>query len=179
MKEAVNDALRVYGEFLDGDQRMSTAAVDALRTIRQYVHELDPTNEVIQKTLVMAKTQGLSGAALKALVDEVRSRKKVVHHVLFWLKNPHSPEDLAALLSGLNTLRQIPAIREMHIGVPAATEQRDVIDSSYSVSELMLFDDVAGQNDYQNHPVHTQFVETCSHLWDRVVVYDSIDVEMA
>jgi Stress responsive A/B Barrel Domain len=110
-------------------------------------------------------------------VNELGCRKTLVHHVLFWLKNPKSEQDLAALLSGLNTLRQIPAIREIHIGVPAATELREVIDSSYSVSELMLFDDVAAQNEYQNHPVHKQFVENCSHLWERVVVYDSMDIQ--
>jgi len=176
MNEAVNNALRVYGEFLDGDHRMSPAVIEAIRTIREYVYGCDPFNQAIHKTIITAKRKGLSGAALEALVKEIGSQKKVVHHVLFWLKNPQSPEDLAALLSGLNTLRQIPSIRELHIGVPAATEKRDVVDSSYSVSELMLFDDVAGQNDYQNHPLHKQFVENCAHLWERVIVYDSIDV---
>jgi len=178
MNEAVNNALRVYGDFLDGDQRMSTPVVEAIRTIREYVYRCDPFNEAIHKTIIAGKRNGLSGAALQALVNEIGSRRKVVHHVLFWLKNPRSPEDLAALLSGLNTLREIPGIRELHIGVPAATEKRDVVDSSYNVSELMLFDDVAAQNDYQNHPIHKQFVENCSHLWERVIVYDSIDVQM-
>jgi hypothetical protein len=177
MNEAVSHALRVYGEFLDSDQRMSPAVVEAIRAIREYVYGCDPTNPAIHQTIITAKRKGMTGAALEALVNEIGSRKKVVHHVLFWLKNPQSAEDLAALLRGLETLRQIPGIRELHIGVPAATGQRDVIDTSYSVSELMLFDDVAAQNDYQNHPVHKQFVDECSHLWQRVVVYDSIDVQ--
>jgi hypothetical protein len=101
---------------------------------------------------------------------------RVVHHVFFWLKNPQSKADLAALLQGLNTLRQIDVIREMHIGVPASTEQRDVVDSSYSASELMFFDDVTAQGVYQDHPIHRKFVEDCSRLWSRVVVYDSVVV---
>jgi Stress responsive A/B Barrel Domain len=101
---------------------------------------------------------------------------RVIHHVFFWLKNPQSTDDLASLLKGLNTLKQIEVIREMHIGVPASTEQRDVVDASYSASELMIFDDVAAQETYQDHPVHKKFVENCSHLWSRVVVYDSVDV---
>jgi len=177
MNEAVSHALRVYGEFLDSDQRMSPTVVEAIRAIREYVYGCDPTNQAIHQTIITAKRNGMSGVALEALVNEIGCRNTVVHHVLFWLKNPQSPEDLAALLRGLNTLRQIPAIRELHIGVPAATAQRDVIDTSYSVSELMLFDDVAAQNDYQNHPVHKQFVDNCLHLWQRVVVYDSIDVQ--
>ena len=40
----------------------------------------------------------------------------------------------------------------------------------------MIFDDVSGQETYQEHPIHKKFVERCSHLWSRVVVYDSIDV---
>jgi hypothetical protein len=101
---------------------------------------------------------------------------RVIHHVFFWLKDPQSKDDLAELLKGLNTLKQIEVIREIHVGVPASTKQRDVVDASYSASELMIFDDVAAQEAYQDHPVHKKFVENCSHLWNRVVVYDSVDV---
>lgn len=73
-------------------------------------------------------------------------------------------------------MRSIAVIRKMHIGVPANTEPRPVVESSYNVSELMLFDDLAGQEAYQNHPVHKAFVAECSHLWAKVVVYDSVDV---
>jgi hypothetical protein len=103
-------------------------------------------------------------------------RKRVIHHVFFWLANPESKDDLSELLKGLNTLKQIEVIREIHIGVPASTKQRDVVDASYSASELMFFDDITAQETYQEHPIHKKFVETCSHLWSRVVVYDSIDV---
>ena len=58
------------------------------------------------------------------------------------------------------------------IGVPADTEQRGVVDGSYSASEILFFDDVEGQNAYQVHPIHKQFVADCEHLWERVVVYD-------
>jgi hypothetical protein len=96
----------------------------------------------------------------------------VVHHVFFWLKNPDSKEDLAKLLAGLQTLAGIDTVRGIHIGVPADTEQRGVVDGSYSVSELLFFDDVAGEKAYQVHPIHKQFVADCEHLWQRVVVYD-------
>jgi hypothetical protein len=104
------------------------------------------------------------------------NRKQLAHHVFFWLKNPGSKEDLSKLLEGLRTLEQIETVRKLHIGVPASTEKRDVVDNSYSVSELIFFDDVAGQNAYQVHPIHKKFVEQCSGLWQRVVVYDSMDV---
>ena len=97
----------------------------------------------------------------------------IVHHVFFWLKNPNSKEDLAKLLAGLRTLAAIETVRGIHIGVPADTEQRGVVDGSYSASEILFFDDVAGEKTYQTHPVHKKFVADCEHLWQKVVVYDA------
>ena len=101
---------------------------------------------------------------------------KLVHHVFFWLKNPDSEEDLAKLIAGIRTLAQIETVRGLHVGVPAATEKRSVIDASYSASELIFFDDIEGQNIYQDHPAHQKFVTECSPLWNRVTVFDSIGV---
>lgn len=100
----------------------------------------------------------------------------LVHHVFFWLKRPDSKEDREKLIAGLRTLAKIETVRGIHIGVPASTEKRDVVDNSFSVSEILYFDDVEGQNAYQVHPIHEQFVADCSHLWERVVVYDAIAV---
>ena len=122
-----------------------------------------------------AAALGVSTAA-SALPVMKEKKKQVVHHVFFWLKNRDSKEDLTKLLEGLKTLEKIESIKKMHIGVPASTEQRPVVDYSYSASELMFFDDVAGQEAYQVHPIHKKFVEQCSHLWEKVIVYDSIDV---
>ncbi len=96
----------------------------------------------------------------------------IVHHVFFWLKNPHSQADLDKLLAGLRTLAAIPTVRALHLGVPAPTEKRDVVDDSYSASELFFFDDIEAQNTYQAHSIHQKFVQDCSPLWSKVVVYD-------
>lgn len=103
-----------------------------------------------------------------------KENSPLVHHVFFWLKNPNSKEDLTKLLEGLKTLKKIETIKMLHIGVPASTEKRDVVDNSYSASELMFFDDLAGQKTYQDHPIHQKFIADCSHLWDKVIVYDAI-----
>ena len=116
-----------------------------------------------------------AGAASTAgAAAPVNTYPKLVHHVFFWLKNPTSKDDLATLLKGLKTLAQIETVRGAHFGVPASTEKRDVVDNSYSASEILFFDDTAGQQVYQDHPIHKQFVADCSHLWQRVVVYDAI-----
>lgn len=96
----------------------------------------------------------------------------LVHHVFFWLKSPGAEADRAQLIAGLATLRAIPVIRNLLIGVPAPTENRDVVDASYDVSELMYFDNAVDQKSYQDHEIHQAFVKNCSHLWQRVVVYD-------
>lgn len=107
---------------------------------------------------------------------DTKDKKQLTHHVFFWLKNPDSLDDRNKLIEGLKTLRKIETVRKLHIGVPASTEKRDVVDNSYQVSELMFFDDVEGQNVYQVHPLHEKFVEEYSHLWSKVVVYDSLEV---
>ncbi len=117
-----------------------------------------------------------AGTAASAMpFKKPRTKKQLVHHVFFWLKNPGSKEDLAKLIAGLRTLQKIETIKKMHIGVPASTEVRPVIDSTYSASELMFFDDLAGQKIYQDHPIHQKFIADCSGLWEKVVVYDVID----
>ena len=117
-----------------------------------------------------------SAAASALPTMEPKNKKQLVHHVYFWLKNRDSKEDLKQLLAGLKTLEKIESVRKIHIGVPASTEQRDVVDSSYSASELIFFDDVAGQDIYQVHPIHKKFVDQCAHLWEKVIVYDSVDI---
>lgn len=104
------------------------------------------------------------------------SKNYLTHHVFFWLKNSSSRQDLDQLLQGLQTLGKIETVRKIYIGVPASTEVRDVVDSSFSASELLFFDDAAGQKIYQDHPLHQKFVNECSHLWQKVIVYDSTGI---
>jgi hypothetical protein len=123
-----------------------------------------------------AAALGASAAASAMPIMEQKDKKQVVHHVYFWLKNRESKEDLNKLIEGLNTLTKIEQLRLAKIGVPASTEKRDVVDNSYNVSWLLFFDDVKGQDEYQGHPVHLKFVENYKHLWEKVLVYDSVDV---
>jgi hypothetical protein len=95
-----------------------------------------------------------------------------VHHVHFWLKDKN---DTQKMIEGLNTLRPITHIRDIHIGIPAGTN-RDVIDRSYDVSLLLLFNDRAEQDAYQDDPIHLLFVENYAKpLCAKVVVQDSIN----
>lgn len=132
---------------------------------------------VRRRDVVKAATLGgaavVSGAASEAASPDTAN---VVHHVFFWLKTPGSITDREQLIAGLRTLAKVPVVRSLQIGVPAPTEQRDVVDASFDVSELMVFDNVADQKVYQDHPVHHQFIAKYGHLWGKVVVYDMLTV---
>ena len=95
-----------------------------------------------------------------------------VHHVLFWLKDNLSSEDIQKFEAGVQSLLQIEHVKYGDIGKPAATD-RPVIDRSYSYSLLTVFEDETGHDAYQPHPVHKKFVSECSGLWEKVVIYDS------
>ena len=97
-----------------------------------------------------------------------------IHHVYFWLKDTGNLEDRDMLVAGLLKLSKASTIRQFHIGKPANTS-REVIDSSYAVSWMLIFDNDADQAIYQTDPVHLKFIEECSHLWSKVLVYDSVD----
>jgi hypothetical protein len=98
-----------------------------------------------------------------------------VHHVYFWLKSPTDLDERDKLIGGLRRLAAVSDIQWSHIGLPAESA-RGVVDDSYSVSWLVLFADRAAEERYQVDPIHLKFVEDCSPLWERVVVYDTAPV---
>lgn len=128
--------------------------------------------EASRREVAALMALGSSGISLSSAKAASTAQPALVHHVFFWLKRPDSPEDRDRLIAGLRSLKAIPVIRRLEIGVPADTEQRDVVDGSYHVSELMYFDSVQDQKSYQDHPVHKDFVKSCEMLWQKVVVYD-------
>jgi hypothetical protein len=130
-----------------------------------------------RRTFVASAVAMSASAAASAMPPmELKDKKQLVHHVYFWLKNRDSKEDLNKLIEGITALKKIEQLKLAKIGVPASTEKRDVVDNSYSVSWLNIFDDVQGQNEYQVHPIHLNFVEKYKHLWEKVIVYDSSDI---
>lgn len=130
---------------------------------------------ITRRQFVAASAATLVTAGSLAVETDSTSGQ-LVHSVYFWLKNPDSKSDRDELIAGLKTLNQISAIKSLQIGLPANTLKRDVVDNSFSVFELMFFDNVDAQNEYQVHPIHNAFVEKYSHLWDKVKVHDSIMV---
>ncbi|MDE2404441.1 MAG: Dabb family protein [Sphingomonadales bacterium] len=101
----------------------------------------------------------------------------ITHAVFFWLKRPDSAEDRDRLIEGIRGLAAIEVVRSLQVGIPADTGARDVVDSSFGVSEIITFDTVADEAIYQTHPLHEAFIAEYGHLWSRVTVYDIADPE--
>ncbi len=130
-----------------------------------------------KKFITKAGMAALSVTALSSFKNEtgVKVMEDVIfyHHVFFWLVNPNSTDDRKKLIEGLTKLSAVKTIKKFHIGKPANTN-RDVIDSSYSVSWLLDFANEEDQASYQTDPIHLKFVEDYKHLWKKVVVYDTV-----
>ncbi|MDE3124731.1 MAG: Dabb family protein [Bacteroidota bacterium] len=103
-------------------------------------------------------------------------QNQFIHHVYFWLKEPENKNANHLLYKGLLALSKVPQIKSFHIGVPANTN-RSVIEKGYQFSWLAIFDNITDEEIYQTHPIHLEFIKTCSHLWERVIVFDSVQPE--
>lgn len=132
----------------------------------------------LKKTAAGLALAGLLPFSKNASAGEIKLTDALIHHVFFWLKEPDNEAHKKQLLDALNKLLEIKTIKLSHIGLPAGTENRDVVDHSYSVSYMVMFDSQAHQDAYQVDPIHLKFVEENQHLWNKVIVYDSTDLKL-
>ena len=95
----------------------------------------------------------------------------LVHNVFFWLKPELTPAQVAEFERGVATLLTIPTVRHGFVGRPSSTN-RPIIDRSYTFGLTLAFDDLAGHDAYQEHPVHLAFVDGNSAKWSAVKIYD-------
>ncbi len=96
----------------------------------------------------------------------------ISHHVLFWLKADTTPDQHTAFRKSLETLENIEVVKFFHVGTPAPIE-RAVVDTTYTFSLLLSFDDLDAHNVYQGHALHQAFLEEFRVFFERVVIYDA------
>ena len=94
-----------------------------------------------------------------------------LHTVFFWISEDVDNSGRRAFETGLDLLTREPHVLDRRVGKPAATK-RPVIDSSYSYAIILRFENLAAHNAYQASDEHQIFLDTCSHMWSRVQVYD-------
>ena len=122
----------------------------------------------------------LQNAGLASLVsisplaaEPEKTQELFIHHVLFYLKDPNNAKDEEKLLEGLKKLAKVPQIQFVNIGKPAATN-RSVIVKDYTFSWMCFFKNIIEEEIYQTHPIHDEFRKAYVHLWEKVVIYDSV-----
>jgi hypothetical protein len=94
------------------------------------------------------------------------------HVVIFWT-DPASPKAAAELIEGAERLlKPIPGIAHFHVG-KMASSHRPVVDQTYQVGLNVVFTSKQAQDEYQEHPLHVEFVEKIfKRVCQKVVVYD-------
>ena len=132
------------------------------------VTELEAQKATLEEQLAATLTE------LTRLQQEGAYQPGLIHSVFFWLKEDLSEEDREAFLAGVESLRAVSTVKQMYVGPVAPTEERNVIDNTYSTALICHFDNVAGQDAYQIDPIHLKFVEDHKDKWTKVVVYDNL-----
>jgi hypothetical protein len=48
------------------------------------------------------------------------------------------------------------------------------VDTSYTFSLIIIFEDLAGHDVYQTHPLHLAFLDEFRGLFEKVTIYDAL-----
>jgi len=97
----------------------------------------------------------------------------LIHTVFFTLIDGTTDEDKTAFIKQVEGLGRIETVDSMHVGTPAATPDRPVIQKNYDVGLTVLFKCMEDHDVYQVHQVHNDFIDKNKHLWANVVIYDA------
>lgn len=113
--------------------------------------------------------------ATTQMIEEVpaTAETKLIHTVYFWLVDDITDERKKAFEKALEDLSVVPSIDKFYWGVPAATEERGVIDNSYDYAINVFFNSLEDQLAYQVDPLHLKFVEENEAIFGKVIVYDN------
>ena len=95
------------------------------------------------------------------------------HTVLFWLKPDLSAADRQLFEDELRLVTKITYLAQAKMGKPAPVEARPVCDQSFDWNLIIEFKTTADHDFYQTGCLdHKRFVDTCKHMWSKVVIYD-------
>ena len=97
----------------------------------------------------------------------------LIHFVIFWLKKDLSVEELTTFENQVLSLENISSVEQLYLGKPASTTKRPVIDDSYDICLTVMLKDIAAHDSYQEDPLHLDFIKKCSHMWEKVKIYDA------
>jgi hypothetical protein len=100
------------------------------------------------------------------------ARFGVTHIVLCWLKTPGDPAQRKQLIETAHEFHSIPGVQLIAAGQPIPST-RPVVDSSYDVGFVMMFENEVGMQTYLDHPQHREAVaKLLRPLTSRTLIYD-------
>lgn len=99
--------------------------------------------------------------------------QEITHYVLFWLKKELTEQEIAEFTGFFELLKTIPVLKSLKYGRAANTNQRDVVDNSFTYNLICTFKNHADCSVYETHPIHQNAIKQYNHLWEKVVVHDS------
>jgi hypothetical protein len=118
------------------------------------------TDEAVVKTLE------------RAVATQPTGRFGVTHVVLCWLKTPGDESQRKQLIDASRSFQKIPGVSLIAAGT-AIPSTRPVVDSSFDVAIVMMFEDEAALRAYDAHPIHRQAVQDLLRpLTQRIQIYD-------
>ena len=99
------------------------------------------------------------------------------HTVHFWLKPGTGDAQRSEFEAGLRALADSPNVATVSARKPAGTP-REVVDNTYDYQLFIQFKDQAAHDAYQSadDAAHQRFIASFKPLFDRVVIYDSLEV---
>lgn len=110
---------------------------------------------------------------IERIIDE-DMEPGLMHTVYFWLNDDVDEASAKSFEQGVWSLEGIPSVKRMFVGPAATTPTRGVTDNSFDYALSIWFDDVAGHDIYQEHPIHLKFVAAQEAKFKRVQVYDNV-----
>jgi hypothetical protein len=106
-------------------------------------------------------------------VETQAAGPQLAHMVYFKLKDD-SPEAREKLIAGCKTyLKGHDGTVFFSVGGLAPDMQRDVNDRDFDVALVIVFENKAAHDKYQDHPRHNTFIEQLKPNWAKVRVFDS------
>ena len=97
-----------------------------------------------------------------------------VHTVYFWLRRDLTDEQRRAFKEeGIDSLKKIPSTTAIYTGSPADTD-RPIIDRTYDFALTVVLADRAAHDEYQEDPIHHDFVNRFGQYRIKVSIYDAV-----
>ena len=131
----------------------------------------------LQNAAALGASAALMGSSSTAATSQSTNTEfvsgRILHTVYFWLKEGITEQEEQDFLLFFEELKKIPGILAFHVGKPASTTNRDVVDNSFQYSIFVLFNSMEEINVYEKHPDHLAAAEKFSKYWTKVAVRDS------